>query len=430
MSPLKQSMLSVAALMMSVAVLLMGNGLLGTLVPVRANLNSFSGIDIGILGSCYFIGFTIGCLTGPILIARAGHIRTYLAFVSVAAITALVHALATETWIWWLMRATTGFSFSVLFIVIESWLNERSDNTTRGTVLSIYMVINLTVLMLGQLMLTLADPRLFPLFSLAAILFLLAALPIAMTSAQSPNPIPLVRPDIIRLYQQSPVGSVACFAVGLANGAFWSIGPIFAMDRGLDTQGIAFFMSAAVLGGAAGQWPLGWLSDRMDRRYVILAACIFAAVSGFALAHGTLSDRIHLYAVGFLFGTFALPLYALAVAHANDFAAPSDYVETSSSLLLLLGLGSSIGPTLSSLLDTLSQRNEMFLYTCAVHLLLAGFVVWRTTRRAPVAADQKGEFKDALVAAQIFAPIEELILPSSVAEHSDEQPPDAPSDRR
>jgi MFS family permease len=420
MSALKQSMLSVAALMISVAVLLMGNGLLGTLVPVRANLESFSGIDIGVLGSFYFIGFTLGCLTGPALIARVGHIRTYLAFVAVASIAALVHALADDIWIWWLMRATTGFCFSVLFIVIESWLNERSTNETRGTVLSIYMVINLTVLMLGQLMLMLADPHSFKLFSLSAILFLLAALPIAMTSAKSPDPIPLVHPRLLHLYQQSPVGSIACFAVGLANGAFWSIGPIFAMDRGLDTQGIAIFMSAVVLGGAIGQWPLGWLSDILDRRLVILAACLSCGFSALGLAM-TVDNAMLIYEFGFLFGMFALPLYALTVAHANDWTAPGDYVETSSSLLLLLGLGSSIGPTLSSVLDTLTERNALFLYTCAVHMLLAAYVGWRIIRRAPVAAEEKGEFKDALVAAQIFAPIEDLIMPPVVAE-ADNQP--------
>lgn len=422
MSALKQSMLSVSALMISVAVLLMGNGLLGTLIPVRANLESFSGIDIGILGSFYFIGFTLGCLTAPVLISRVGHIRTYLAFVAVAAIAVLVHALAVDVWMWWLMRAITGFSFSVIFIVIESWLNERSDNTTRGTVLSIYMVINLTVLMLGQLMLTLDDPRSFSLFAIAAILLLLAALPVAMTSAQSPNPIPVVRPRLLRLYRLSPVGCVGCFAVGLANGAFWAMGPVFAMDRGLGTQGIALFMSAVVLGGAVGQWPLGRLSDAVDRRYVILGAAVSAGLAGLALSQGMSIDRQTLFALGFLFGTFALPLYALTVAHANDLSGPNDYVETSSSLLLLLGLGSSIGPTLSSVLDSLTDRNELFTYTWMVHMLIAGFVGWRITRRGPVAEEEKGDFKDALVAAQTVAPIEDLKAPAAVVEQSEDDP--------
>ncbi len=417
MSPLKTSMLSVAALLLSVSVLLMGSGLLGTLIPIRANLESFGVIEIGILGSFYFVGFTLGCWSGPLLIARVGHIRTYLAFVCVASIGALVHALVVEPWTWWLMRATTGFCFSVLFIVIESWLNERSDNATRGTVFSIYMVINLTVLMIGQLMLTLVDPKSFALFALAAILFSLAALPVAMTRSQSPAPIPVVMPRLLRLYSLSPVGFLGCFAVGLANGAFWSLGPVFAMDRGLSTPSVALFMSAVVLGGAIGQWPLGRLSDLMDRRYIILLNCVGAAIAAIVLSVLPLSSETAMFACGFSFGVFALPLYALAVAHANDFTPATDYVETSSGLLLVLGLGSSIGPILSSTLDSLAGRQTLFGYTALVHVLIAGFVVWRITRRAPVATDEKGDFTDTLVAAQTFAPIEDIKTPQAAAEH-------------
>ncbi|MCF8476629.1 MAG: MFS transporter [Pseudolabrys sp.] len=416
MSPLKTSMLSVTALMLSVAILLMGSGLLGTLVPVRANLESFSSIAIGILGSCYFIGFTLGCLSGPLLIARVGHIRTYLAFVCVASTSALVYALVVEPWTWWVMRATTGFCFSVLFIVTESWLNERSDNTTRGTVFSIYMVINLTVLMIGQMMLTLANPQTFALFAIAAILFSLAALPVAMTRSPSPEPIPVVWPRLLRLYVLSPVGCLGCFAVGLANGAFWSLGPVFAMNRGLNTANIALFMSAVVLGGALGQWPLGRLSDLMDRRYVILLNCAGAALAGIVLSLLPQASGNGMLIAGFCFGAFALPLYALSVAHANDFTPATDFVETSSGLLLVLGLGSSIGPILSSLLENLTAGQALFGYTALVHILIGGFVVWRITRRAAVAEDDKGEFTDALVAAQTFAPIEETKTPAAAAD--------------
>ncbi len=408
MSQLKHSMWSVSALMLSVTVLLMGNGLLGTLVPIRANLQSFSDLDIGILGSSYFIGFTFGCLTGPMLIARAGHIRTYLAAVSVASIAALIHALTYEQLTWWLARATTGFCFSVLFIVIESWLNERSDNSTRGTVFSIYMAINLSVLMVGQFLLTLADPKTFALFSFVAILFSLAALPVAMTKAQSPEPIPVVLPSLKKLYHLSPVGFLGCFAVGLANGAFWSLGPVFAMDRGLDTSGIALFMGSVILGGALGQWPAGLVSDLVDRRYVILVGSVLAAFFGALLSTVSFSDTTVLLAAGFGFGCLALPLYSIAVAHANDYASVSDSVETSSGLLLLLGLGSSIGPVISSLLGDLTNQQSLFVFTAGTHLLLAGYVIWRIMQRAPLLSDEKGSFSDAAFAAQTLAPIEEI----------------------
>lgn len=403
---IRQSIAPVYALLLSVAILLAGNGLLGTLIPVRANLEKFSSIDIGILGSCYFVGFTLGCLAAPALIARAGHIRSYLAFVSVASTVALLHAIFVDPWIWWLLRAMTGFCFSVLFVIIESWLNERSTNETRGTIFSIYMVINLTVLTLGQLMLTVSDPKLYILFSLAAILLSQAALPIAMTRAHSPEPIPKMRPRLAKLYKQSPVGFMGCFAVGLANGAFWSLGPVFAMDRGLDTTGIAFFMSAAVIGGAIGQWPLGRVSDKLDRRIVILSGCLLAGLAGLLLTLFGANGQTAVFSLAFSFGMFAIPLYALSVAHANDYTEPSGYVETSSGLLLVYGIGSVIGPTLSSLLDTFAARNVLFTYTAIVHVLIAAFVIWRISRRAPVEDNEKIDFHDALVAAQVVAPIE------------------------
>jgi MFS family permease len=218
-------------------------------------------------------------------------------------------------------------------------------------------------------------------------------------------------PRLLRLYAVSPVGFLGCFAVGLANGAFWSLGPVFAMDRGLSTSAVALFMSAVVLGGATGQWPLGRLSDLTDRRYIILLNCVGAAIAAIVLSLLPLSSETAMFVGGFSFGLFALPLYALSVAHANDFTPATDYVETSSGLLLVLGLGSSIGPILSSTLDSLAGRQALFGYTALVHVLIAGFVVWRITRRAPVATDEKGDFTDTLVAAQTFAPIEDIKTP-------------------
>ena len=182
----------ISALLLSVALLLMGNGLQGTLIPVRANLEDFHGYQVGLVGACYFVGFTIGCFVGPALIGRSGHIRCYLAMVSLASLVTLVHALILDPVAWWALRAVTGFCFAVLYIVIESWLNERSTNDTRGTIFSIYSVINLKVICIGQMMLSLDDPKTFTLFSFASILISLAAIPIAFTTATSPKPIPTI----------------------------------------------------------------------------------------------------------------------------------------------------------------------------------------------------------------------------------------------
>jgi MFS family permease len=406
MASLRQSIAPVAALLLSVAILLMGSGLQGTLLPVRANLDAFTDIDIGILGSFYYVGFTAGCLAGPYLISRVGHIRTYLALVSVASAVALVHAMVVTPSIWWVLRAVTGFCFSVLYIIIESWLNERADNSNRGTIFSVYTIINLTVITVGQLMLNLADPRAFPLFAMISILISLASVPVAMTRAQSPEPVPLVQLDLRSLMRLSPVGFIGCFAHGLSSGAFWSLGPVFAIQGRLDTLSVSLFMSATVLGGAFGQYPLGRLSDRIDRRIVIVAICLSAAAAGLGMTF--LNDRSlwQLCAYGFCFGIFAFPLYAVSVAHANDLAKPSAFVETSSGLMLVFGIGCALGPVMAATIEALTTVKALFLFTAAVHVLLALFTLRRITYRAPVAPEEKVDFNDALVAARTVAPIE------------------------
>lgn len=395
----------VTALLISVALLLMGNGLLTTLVPVRGNLENFLSYEIGILGASYFLGFTLGCYAGPSLIGRAGHIRTYLAMISVAAAIPLMQVLAIAPVPWWLLRVVTGFCFAILYIVIESWLNERSTNATRGTVFSIYLIIQFTVLSIGQMLLAVGDPKTFSLFAVVSILISLAALPVAMTSAVSPNPIPKITPKLGKLYHTSPVGFAGCLAVGLANGSFWALGPIFAQDIGFDTFGIGLFMSIAILGGAASQWPLGWLSDRRDRRYIIILAAAIAAASALGLVAFAGANQILILALAAGFGMGTFPVYAISVAHANDHAAPTDYVEVSSGLLLVFGLGASVGPLLAGFLRQNFGSLTIFFYTAAVHLILIAFVIWRMKLRNAPDDENRVEFKDAVVASETAMPL-------------------------
>jgi MFS family permease len=247
----------VSALLLSVVFLLMGNGLQGTLLPVRAQLELFSTGDIGILGSFYFLGFASGCYFGPHLVRRVGHIRAFAAMVSLASTATLVNVLVLEPLFWWPVRAITGFCFAVLYMVIESWLNEKSTNEIRGLVFSIYTIINLVVLTIGQMMLTLADPKAFPLFAVASILVSLAALPVALTKAPAPAPAPIasVKIRVRYLYNASPVGFIGALVVGLANGSFWLLAPVFAQTNSavVGASGIAMFMSISVIAGAMGQ---------------------------------------------------------------------------------------------------------------------------------------------------------------------------------
>jgi MFS family permease len=393
----------IAALLLSVAILLMGNGLQGTLLPIRANIADFSTLNIGILGSFYFLGFAAGCVLGPRAVRRVGHIRAFTAMVSIASTIALVHALISNPALWWLLRAATGFCFATLYMIIESWLNERSTNETRGFIFSVYTIINLSVLTLGQLMIVLDDPAEFPLFALASILVSIAAVPVALTTAPAPQPIGEVRIRIRRLFTMSPVGFSGCLAVGLANGSFWALGPVFAQKIGMNVTGIALFMSVTVIAGALGQWPLGRISDRLDRRKVVIGACTAGALAGVGMAvFGVQWDR-GILAFTFLFGIFAFPLYALSVAHTNDFAAPEDYVEVASGLLLVYAMGAVVGPIIASGLMAILGPEGLFAFTAAVHTGLAVFALQRMRMRARAPEEARAEFTESLLTAQTVA---------------------------
>ncbi len=408
----------VSALLFSVSLLLMGNGLQGTLLPVRANMEAFTPVELGLLGTAYFLGFTFGCMHGPLLVRRSGHIRAYLAMTSLASVVALLHALYVDPVAWWALRAVTGYCFAILYIVIESWLNARSDNRTRGTVFSIYTAINLTVITAGQMMLGLADPETFSLFAFAAILVSLAALPIAFTGSASPEQPEFVRPRIGKLFRISPVAAAGCFAVGLANGAFWALGPVFAHNEGFNITEIAVFMSAVVLGGALAQWPLGSLSDRIDRRIVMIAAAVLAMLAAAVLVALPSADKMLIVVAGSVFGAGAFPLYALAVAHANDSADAAQSVEVSSGLLLLYGMGAAVGPLLASIGRELLNAPSLFLFTAAVHLLLVGYVVWRMSQHKRPDADQRVNFAEAAIVAQTVLPMETAAVSSERAEQA------------
>ncbi len=402
---LGNSLAGVAALLLSTAVLLMGNGLQGTLIPIRGNIESFQFFELGLLGTGYFCGFIFGCVTGPLLLRRGGHIRTFMAMASTASVMPLLHSIALEPLIWSLFRAITGYCFAVLYIVIESWLNERTTNEHRGAIFSIYTIINLTVITIGQMMISLDDPALFGLFAVASILVSLATVPVAFTKVSAPASPSFVMPNLMELYRNSPVGFAGCLAVGLANGAFWTLGPVFAQKQGLDVTGVGLFMSMVVIGGAITQWPLGKTSDRIDRRIVIVASAVIASIASIIMALLPSNTEILVLIAGACFGAGAFPIYSLAVAHANDHASPSEMVKISSGLLLVYGLGAAIGPLIPPILENVITNSALFAFTGSVYVLFALIVVWRMRRRAPISDEDRVSFNDSIISAQTVSQV-------------------------
>jgi MFS family permease len=404
---MKNALAPVAALLLSVSLLLTGQGLMGTLLPVRATIEGFSFVSIGTFGAVYFLGFAIGCLKGGELVQRVGHVRVFLAMAALASAAPLLHGLVVTPIAWSVLRFLTGFALAALYVVIESWLNEHATNENRGVVFSAYAMITLSVLAAGQMMTLLYDPMGLQLFAIASVLVSVAAIPVALSSSPSPALPEIAAVDLRSLYRISPAGSVGCLAAGLANGSFWALAPVFTRGISGDSGLAAWFMTAAVLGGALAQWPLGALSDRLGRLVILIAVSVTAAGIGAGLSLvGNAWGNAMIGVLGACWGAAAFPLYTVAVAHANDYAEPSQYVTVSGGLLLMYGVGATIGPILAATFLTVTNSSTLFLFCFLVHCLLAGFILYRRLlHRAP--GEHPLTFADALASAQTASPVYE-----------------------
>ena len=405
---MKRIFAPVATLLIGASILLTGQGLQGTLLPVRASLEGFSTFLIGIIGAAYFLGFTFGCLKGGVLVQRVGHVRVFAAMTALASATPLLHGLILSPWAWSMLRLITGFCFAVLYVVIESWLNERSTNENRGTVFSTYVMITMTVLGAGQMMILLHDPQEMYLFAIASVLVSLAAIPVVLSASPSPE-LPLsVDINLRRLFEISRAGTIGCLVTGLANGTFWSLAPVFTAAFSDDISLAAWFMTSTVIGGALAQWPLGYLSDKIGRRKVLaIAAFATTAVSVFIVLTVEDLSFAGINLVGAAWGATAFPMYAISVAHANDNTEPSEYVMVSGGLLLMYGIGAILGPFAASAVMTVSSASGLYLFTGLVQMLLVLYTIQRIIRRSSTPTDQHIAFGDALTTAHTASQVYE-----------------------
>ena len=394
---MKEALKPVSALLVSVAILLTGQGLQGTLLPIRASVESFSTTSIGLMGAAYFFGFTIGCLLGVHLVKRVGHIRVFLAMTAIASTTALIHALILYSWFWIFMRMLTGFCFAVLFVVIESWVNNRSSNENRGVIFSVYVMITLSVQAVGQFLMLLYEPDGIELFAIISILVTIAAIPIALSTSPAPYVDQDVSFNLKKLYKISPAAVIGCLFIGFANGSFWSLAPIFISDVYVDISFTAYFMTAVIVGGAIFQWPVGYLSDKIGRRKITIVTAALSATISFLIV--SIIDDLNLSGLiitGLFWGGLTFPLYAVTVAHANDNANPNEFVMVSSSLLLMYGIGAIIGPIISSGLMAYTKSSGLFVFTGITHLILAIYLSTRVAYRESKPSEEHISFNDAL----------------------------------
>ena len=387
-----KTLLSSWPLFFGVSMIMIGNGLQGTLLGVRATMEAFPTYSIGIIMSMYFVGFMLGSHYVPKLIRGVGHIRVFAALASVASTTVLFHGLFPTEGVWGVVRAITGFSYAGLYIVIESWLNNAVENKSRGKMMAFYLVVLYSSMAVGQYLLMLADPKDMDLFVITSILVTIAVLPISLSSRPAPKFDAPVKVSILQLFKTSPLGIYGVFASGLAGACLFSIGPVYASEMGFTLPQISTFIAAAIFGGILLQFPIGWFSDKYDRRVVLVTVSALAAAScGLALLFATVSLYALFFAM-FLIGGTALTIYGLSSAHTNDHLVPSQIVAASASMLMVNGIGSMIGPVLSSGLMNVGGPYMLFIVMGVFYSSLALFGVYRASIRPSVPREQQSHF--------------------------------------
>lgn len=379
-------------LLVAAGILLAGNGLLGTLIALRGVQEGFSTGLIGLFGTAYFGGFMLGCIAVPKMLQSVGHIRTFASLAAIATAATLTLVLWIDPLGWIALRLILGFCFSGLFTAVESWINSSVANKDRGRVLSLYRLIDLGCVTSAQFLLPVFGPSGFAIFGVIAIFICLSLVPVSLADRSNPRPPENHRFDLKKIWKLSPMAAIGCLAIGMTNSSFRLVGPVYAQEIGFSITGIATFMSVGIAGGVVLQYPLGWWSDRYDRRWALIVATLGAAASGFYISWFAGDNQLANLVGIFLFGAFALPLYSLSTAHANDRAGKDDFVMVSAGLIFLFALGATIGPAVGSILIEYYGPRALFMFTSIVHVGLAVVTLWRMRARGSVPLDGRSRF--------------------------------------
>lgn len=382
----------VRSILLSIFMLMAGSGFLATLISLRLNRAGSGTMTIGIVATAYFGGLIIGSLRAGGVVRRVGHIRAFAAFVALLSASTLSYVLLSHPLFWMLLRLVDGMCVAGVFVCLESWLNDRAEPQMRGSVLAAYMVALYSGQAIGQLLLGASGALPAIPFQLASILISLAIIPLCLTRSAAPAPVEASAFSIRSLLAASPLGTVGALATGLMLGAFYGLAAVHVRRLGLELAETARFMMIVILGGVALQWPLGRLSDRYDRRVVIIISFAVVALVSLALAL-TASGGFGLLALGALFGGLSFALYPLCVAHCNDRLLESERVTASGRLVLLYSVGAAFGPVCAAGFMTVAGTGGLFLFIaiCAGLALLLG--LWRQRASDPVPSAEQQEFQ-------------------------------------
>ncbi len=366
----------IGALLTGAALLLLGSGLLNTLLALRGDLEGYAPNTMGFIMSGYFVGFIIGTFIALPLIHRIGHIRSFALCAALVSCSALLHELFVNPYVWMALRVMTGSMLVILYTVTESWLNAQAPSAQRGRVFAVYMIVSLVSLTIAQQLLRLDSPSAFTLFALSAMLISVSLVPITWTRLTQPVVTDISRMSLSSLYKTAPVAVCGGALSGLSIGTFWGMGAVYAGRVGFDSHDVANFMSCAILGGALLQYPLGRYSDKHDRRKVLAFVAICASMAALVLLTLARADSWLMLAIA-VYGGLAFAVYPLSIAHLNDHLEAKNILAGCSALLLIHGVGAALGPAIAGQLMVLIGPQALPVFFAVIQILLATFALFK-----------------------------------------------------
>ncbi len=385
------SVMSVQSLLAGMGVLLAGSGLLATLLGLRAAEEGFSDGTIGLVMSAFYVGYVLGTLTIPAVIRRVGHIRTFAALAAVSSAAAILHGLWVEPWFWMGLRLINGVTLLGLYMVIESWINEKVT-THRGQVFGVYMMVSLFAYGAGQFLIGIYGPMDVSTFAIVGLLFSLGLVPIALTRVSQPPPMETARLPLRELFRLAPTGVIGAALSGTITGTIYGMAAVYANRVGLPDTQVAAFVAAIIVGGGLLQWPIGRLSDGRDRRYVLIVVGALGGVFSVLLAMQGWFPAWTLFALALIFGGFSFSLYAVSVSQTNDRLSSDQVLEGTRGLLMVNGAGSAAGPMISGVAMGLFGAAGFPLFVLAALVVMILLIIWRIQIDAPVPDAERSDY--------------------------------------
>ncbi|QHQ34659.1 MFS transporter [Algicella marina] len=368
------------ALLLGLMLLMIGNGLQGTVLGLRGSIEGYSAATMSYVMSGYFVGFLLGSRLAPLMIRRVGHVRVFAALASLISAAFLIYAAAPHPVVWAAMRLLVGLCFSGVYVVTESWLNDKATNETRGQALSLYLIVQMVGIISAQAIANFADAGGYMLFVIMSVLVSIAFAPILLSASPAPVFQTTKPMSLIELYHASPLGVVSTFLLGGVFAGMFGMASVFGTEAGLSVPEVTLFISMFYVGGMALQFPLGWVSDRMDRRWLIFGTTVFAVIS-MLMALPFIGYSSTLLVLAFIIGGCANPLYSLVIAYTNDFLESDDMAAASGGLLFVNGLGAISGPLVIGWAMNYFGPYAYFGYIALLFALIAAYAAYRMTQR-------------------------------------------------